>query len=80
MNALNFKKALALAPNMIALRLGMRDEYRKRLKGLTVRDLNDPNRSAVDAYEGENEFRKLQKKMVYDLRVRHVQPEEIVIR
>lgn len=65
---------------MIALRLGMRDEYRKRLKGLTVRDLNDPNRSAVDAYEGENEFRKLQKKMVYDLRVRHVQPEEIVIR
>ena len=48
LHALNFKKALKNAPNMIALRLGMRDEYRNRLKKLTLKDLNDPNRETVD--------------------------------
>ena len=35
-NALNFKKALNSAPTMILLRLTMRDEYRRRLKNLTI--------------------------------------------
>ena len=61
LNAINFKKALYNAPNMIALRLGMRDEYRRRLKNLTIRDMNDPNRSKIDANEGDVEFRKLMK-------------------
>ena len=64
---------------MIALRLGMRDEYRKRLRNLTIEDLNDPNRNIVDANEGDNEFRKLINKMLTGLKVQHVQPEEIVI-
>ena len=79
MHALNFKKALNKSPNMIALRLGMRDEYRKRLRNLTIEDLNDPNRNIVDANEGDNEFRKLINKMLTGLKVQHVQPEEIVI-
>jgi len=34
MNALNFKKALSHSPNMIALRLGMRDAFRAQLGSL----------------------------------------------
>ena len=64
---------------MIALRLGMRDEFRKRLRNLTLNDLNDPNRDIVDPNEGDKEFRKLIKKMIYGLKVQHVQPEEIVV-
>ena len=69
LNALNFKKALKNAPNMIALRLGMRDEYRRRLRKLTVMDLNDPNRETIDINKGDIEFRKLIKRMIYSLKV-----------
>ena len=75
LNAVNFKKALNNAPNMIMLRLGMRDHYRRRLKNLTIKDLNDPNRSSVDPNEGDVEFRKMQRKMIYSLKVQHVEPE-----
>ena len=43
LNALNFKKVLNQSNRMIELRLKMRDEYRKRLNNLTVKDLDDPN-------------------------------------
>lgn len=79
LNALNFKKALNKSPNMIALRLGMRDQFRMRLKDIKIEDLNDPNRDIIDPNEGEKEFRKLMKKMIYNLEVLHVQPEEIII-
>lgn len=57
----------------------MRDEFRKRLRHLTIKDLNDPNRNIVDPNEGDKEFRKLMNRMIYGLTVKHVQPEEIVI-
>ena len=34
----------------------------------------------MDTNEGDKEFRKLQKKIIYSLKVQHVEPEEIVIR
>lgn len=36
LNALNFKKALNKSPTMIGLRLGLREQYRKRLRNLTI--------------------------------------------
>lgn len=79
LNALNFKKALNKSPNMIALRLGMRDQFRLRLKDIKVEDLNDPNRDIIDPNEGEKEFRRLIKKITFNLEVQHVSPEEIII-
>ena len=69
LNALNFKKALKLSPNMIALRLSMRDEFRQRLQNLTVNDLYDPNRPDVDPNEGDKQFRSLMKSMCANLQV-----------
>ena len=34
----------------------------------------------MDPNEGDLEFRKMQKKMIFSLKVQHVEPEEIVIR
>ncbi len=39
----------------------------------------DPNLAKPDVHKGDKEFRKLIKKMVYNLTVEHVQPEEVVI-
>lgn len=47
----------------------MRDDYRKKLRNLTINDLDDPNRSRVDANQGDKEFRKLMDFMVYNVRV-----------
>jgi len=41
--------------------------------------LNDPNRDIIDPNEGEKEFRRLIKKITYNLEVQHVSPEEIII-
>ena len=79
MNALNFKKALTKSPNMIALRLHMRDEFRRELRNLTVQDFDDPNRDIFDPYQGDKEFKKIVNKMVNGLSVRHVEPEEMII-
>jgi len=38
-----------------------------RLKDIKIEDLNDPNRDIIDPNEGEKEFRKLMKKMIYNL-------------
>lgn len=78
-NALNFKKALKLSPNMIILRLNMRDLFRQRRRNLTERDLHDPNRVRPDPNEGEKQFRMLMRTICDELEVIHVQPEEIVI-
>ena len=78
-NALNFKKVLTLSPGMIALRLGMRDEFRSRLNNLTIKDLDNPNREEIDPNEGDKVFRSLIKKMIYSLTIKHIKPEEIVI-
>ena len=69
LNALNFKKALDQSPNMIALRLRMRDQFRRRLRYLTIQDLDDPNRKYPDPNEGDKEFRKLRKKLIYNLEI-----------
>ena len=81
LNALNFKKVLYDAPNMIALRISMRRDFLKRLadKRNSITDLSNPNKSQPDMHAGEKEFRKLIKKMVSGLTVSHVKPEEIVI-
>ena len=51
-----------------------------RFRNLTIKDLDDPNRSTVDVNEGDKEFRKLMRKIVFSLKVQHVEPEQIVIR
>ena len=79
LNALNFKKVLSRSHRMIELRLKMRDEFRKRLNNLTVNDLDDPNKEKVDPNEGDKVFRSLIRKMIFDLTVMHVKPEEKVI-
>lgn len=57
LNALNFKKALGKSPSMIALRLGMREQFLKRLRGLTIHDLNDPNLETPDISKGDKVYR-----------------------
>ena len=44
-----------------------------------MNDINDPNRERVDLNSGEREFKKLIQQMVYNLKVQHAQPEEVVI-
>jgi hypothetical protein len=53
MNALNFKKALSQSPNMIALRLSMRDAFRSQLNYLNQNDLLNPNIDRVDIFAGD---------------------------
>lgn len=79
LNALNFKKALNKSPSMIGLRLGMREQFRKRLRNLTIQDLNNPNLDKADPYAGDKEFRKLLQKIVFNLVTKQVKPEEIII-
>ena len=79
LNALNFKKALHKSPSMIGLRLGMRELYRKRLRNLTIEDLNNPNLDKADPFSGDKEFKKLLQKIIFNLTPRQVQPEEIII-
>ena len=64
---------------MIALRLRMRDQFRRRLRYLTIQDLDDPNRKYPDPNEGDKEFRKLRKKLIYNLEIQHVSPEQQII-
>ena len=78
-NALNFKKALYKSVNMISLRLDMRERFLKRLKNLSRQDLNNPNLELPDIKKGDREFRKLVEKLVHDLTIRNVMPEEVII-
>ena len=64
---------------MIELRLKMRDDFRKRLNNLTVKDLDNPNIEKVDPNEGDKVFRNLIRKMIFSLTIMHVKPEEKVI-
>ena len=46
---------------------------------MSIQDLNDPNRDPPDVKKGDREFKKLIQKLVHNLTIRHVQPEEIII-
>ena len=48
LNAVNFKKALEQSLDMTALRLNMRDAFRRKIQNVTLEDLNDPNQDLAD--------------------------------
>ena len=57
----------------------MRDSFRKKLRGLSILDLSDPNMDKVDARQGEKAFKKLVHEIIYKVTVSHTKPEETVI-
>ena len=79
LNGLIFKKVIEAATIMQQLRIFMRAEFRKKLEKLEIKNLMDPNVAKPDLNKGDKEFRKLIKKIVKNLTVEHVQPEEVVI-
>ena len=64
--------------HFIILRLAMRDSERRRIKGLNL-DLTDPNMEKIDLDKGEKDFKKLIQKIVQQVEVTHVEPENAVI-
>ena len=61
------------------LRLAIRDDFRKRLRLLTIQDLNDPNELRPDPNAGEKMFRQLLDTISNNLKVKFVAPKDIII-
>ena len=77
-NAVNYKKAITESSSMISFRLNIRDSYRQLLRYVQPHHFDNPNIETPDPWKGSKIFRALINKIVLNVDVENIEPEQKV--